>query len=190
MRITGGTHRGRSLQAPKGQNTRPTSDRTRESIFNILRHGNWHGGVLEGATILDVFAGTGALGLDALSQGGKHAAFIERDHAAAAVCRENIETLGVQENTAVLVFDALDPPPRPLYMEPRSLVFLDPPYGKYMGSEALKGLVERDWLTDDAVCVMEMSKKIPEIIPAGFDIADERTYGIARVVFLTRSGLT
>ena len=80
MRITGGTHRGRTLTSPKGRNTRPTSDRTRLSIFNILLHGTWHPDILTDATVLDIFAGTGALGLEALSQGAKHAAFIERDH--------------------------------------------------------------------------------------------------------------
>ena len=89
MRITGGTHRGRPLAAPKGRNTRPTSDRARLSVFNILRHGGWHQGVLEDATVLDVFSGTGALGLEALSQGAKHAVFIEREHPAIDFCKSN-----------------------------------------------------------------------------------------------------
>ncbi len=184
MRITSGIHRGRSLNAPTGRETRPTSDRTRESIFNILRHGGWHHGVLEDATVLDAFAGTGALGLEALSQGARHAVFIERDRAAAEVCQSNIDLLGETERAVVLTFDALDPLARPLYLEPRSLVFLDPPYGKYMGAEALKGLVDQGWMKPQAVCVLEMSKKTPEIIPAGFTVMDERTYGIARVQFL------
>ncbi len=184
MRITGGIHRSRPLAAPKGKNTRPTSDRARESIFNILRHGSWHHGVLEGATVLDVFSGTGALGLEALSQGARHAAFIEREHPAIDFCQTNIETLGESERTTIFTFDAVNPIARPLYIEPRTLVFLDPPYGKYLGAESLKGLVGKDWLKEGAVCVLEMSKKIPEIIPAGFTVEDERIYGLAKVQFL------
>lgn len=188
MRIVGGIHKGRALQAPKGRNTRPTSDRVRESVFNILRHGSWHAGVLEDSTVLDVFAGTGALGLEALSQGAKHAAFIERERPALEFCQSNIEALGEEERTSIFTFDATDPIPRPLYIEPRSLVFLDPPYGKYLGAEALKGLAHKNWLKAGATCVLEMSKKVPEIIPAGFTLHDERTYGLARVAFLTWEG--
>jgi 16S rRNA (guanine966-N2)-methyltransferase len=184
MRITGGIHRGRPLAAPKGRNTRPTSDRARESVFNILRHGNWHQGILEEAAVLDVFSGTGAIGLEALSQGAKHAAFIEREHPAIDFCKNNIETLGETERTTLFTFDATNPIARPLYIEPRTLVFLDPPYGKYLGAEALKALVDKGWLKEGAVCVLEMSKKVPEIIPAHFTLQDERTYGIARIQFL------
>ncbi len=187
MRIIGGIHRGRPLTAPKGKDTRPTSDRTRESIFNILQYGNWHSGALEDATVLDVFAGTGALGLEALSQGARHAAFIEREHPAISFCKKNIEVLGETERTAVLTFDATNPITRPLYLEPRSLIFLDPPYGKYLGAEALKALIQQDWLKEGAVCVLEMSKKVPEILPAGFTLQDERVYGLAKVQFLVWS---
>lgn len=188
MRITGGTHRGRPLAAPKGRNTRPTSDRARLSVFNILRHGGWHQGVLEDATVLDVFSGTGALGLEALSQGAKHAAFIEREHPAIDFCKSNIEALGETERTAIFTFDATNPIARPLYIEPRTLVFLDPPYGKYLGAEALKALADKGWLEEGAVCVMEMSKKVPEIIPAHFTVQDERIYGLAKVMFLIWGG--
>ena len=188
MRITGGIHRGRTLISPPGGSTRPTSDRARESIFNILRHGNWHQGLLENATVLDVFAGTGALGLEALSQGAKHAVFIERDHAMAKVCQDNIDRLGETGRTLVLKFDAGAPHPRPLDLEPRSLVFLDPPYGKHLGAAALKALAAQGWLRGGAVCIMEMSKKIPETLPAGFTPRDERAYGIAKVQFLLWNG--
>jgi 16S rRNA (guanine966-N2)-methyltransferase len=189
MRITGGIHRGRSLTSPKGSSTRPTSDRARESVFNILRHGGWHQGILEDATVLDVFAGTGALGLEALSQGAKHAVFIERDRAAAALCQDNIDKLGETARALVLKCDAAAPAPRPAHVEPRSLVFLDPPYGKGLGATALKVLEEKGWLQDSATCVMEMSKKEPEAVPAGFTLMDERTYGIARVIFFVRNAL-
>jgi 16S rRNA (guanine966-N2)-methyltransferase len=184
MRITGGIHRGRSLSSPQGSHTRPTSDRARESIFNILRHGGWHQGVLEDAAVLDVFAGTGALGLEALSQGAKHAVFIERGRGAAALCQDNIDKLGESRRALVLKCDAAAPAPRPPHVEPRTLVFLDPPYGENMGAVALKALADKGWLRGGAVCVMEMSKKEPEPVPAGFTLMDERTYGIARVMFL------
>lgn len=187
MRITGGIHRGRSLNSPEGQDTRPTSDKTRESIFNILRHGSWHEGVLEGAAVLDVYAGTGALGLEALSQGVSHAVFIEWNHMAVDVCQSNIDLLNEGERAVVFTFDALNPTPRPLYIEPRTLVFLDPPYGKYMGVESIKALINKDWLAENAVFVLEMSKKVPEIIPAGFTVRDERVYGHTKILFLTRN---
>jgi len=184
MRITAGIHRGRNLLSPEGRDTRPTSDRARESIFNILRHGKWHEGVLEEAMVLDAFAGTGALGLEALSQGASHAVFIESNPAAARVCQGNIDTLKENARAQVLKFDATAPQPRPASIEPRSLVFLDPPYGKDMGAAALKSLAEKGWLKAGAVCVLETSKKNPETIPPGFTVADERLYGIARVQFL------
>jgi 16S rRNA (guanine966-N2)-methyltransferase len=186
IRITGGTHRGRLLQTPKGKNTRPTSDRARQSVFNILRHASWHGGILEDATVLDVFAGTGALGLEALSQGASHAAFIESAPAALQACRQNIETLKEEGRTAVFAFDATHPPARPPHIAARTLVFLDPPYGGNLGAAALAALAEKGWLAENAVCVMEMSKKAPETIPPGFTLKDERAYGIAKILFLVR----
>lgn len=188
MRIVGGIHRGRTLFSPQGRDTRPTSDRARQAIFNILHHGGWHGGILEEAAVLDAFAGTGALGLEALSQGARHAAFIERDPATAALCQKNIDALGKTERARVFTFDAAAPIARPLYIEPRTLVFLDPPYGKNLGAQALAGLAQKGWLKAGAACVLEMSKKQPETLPAGFALKDERTYGLARVLFLIWDG--
>jgi len=188
MRITGGIHRGRSLTAPEGKNTRPTGDRARLSVFNILLHGGWHDGVLDEATVLDVFAGTGAMGLEALSQGAKHAAFIEREHPAIESCKANIAALKETTRTAIFTFDATHPIARPLYIEPRSLIFLDPPYGKNLGAQALTALADKSWLKEGAVCVLEMSKKAPEVIPASFTLHDERVYGLAKIVFLSWSG--
>lgn len=185
MRITSGLHRGRPLLAPDGRETRPTSDRARESIFNILRHRF----PLDGAAVLDVFAGTGALGLEALSQGAAHAAFMESAPAALDFCRRNIAVLKEQARSAVFAGDALAPARRPAALAPRTLVFLDPPYGKDMGAAALTALAEKDWLAPGALCVMEMSKKAPEILPAGFTLQDERIYGIALIRFVTRDGI-
>lgn len=185
MRITGGQFRGRTLSSPKGLGTRPTSDRAREAVFNILRHAGWLARPLpDEAAVLDVFAGTGALGLEALSQGASHAAFIENDRQAATTCRENIEMLGLQDKASFIACDALHPIPRPEHLTPRDLVFLDPPYGRNLGAAALEKLIQKNWLAEGALCVMEMDKKAPEPLPAQFELMDERTYGVALVRFL------
>lgn len=188
MRIIGGEHRGRVLKSPEGLSTRPTGDRVRESIFNILNHAGWlDRDILAETAVMDVFAGTGAMGLEALSQGAAQAVFVERDFNAATICRENIAMLGLQAQSTVFTFDALKPTPRPMYLAPRALVFLDPPYNKDLGVEALTALIDRDWLADDAVVVMEMAKKNPGKVPDGFTLHDTRDYGIARVMFLQRN---
>jgi 16S rRNA (guanine966-N2)-methyltransferase len=185
MRIVGGEQRGRALSSPTGVQTRPTSDRARQAIFNILEHASWRKrDLLDGADVLDVFAGTGAMGLEALSRGARHGVFIERDPAAARVCEDNIRALGQGARAILLKFDATKPPSRPAHLAVRSLVFLDPPYGKGLGAKALTALAAADWLTPGAVCVLEMARKEPEEIPEGFLLHDERNYGVARVAFL------
>lgn len=184
MRIVGGALRGRKLLSPEGTATRPTSDRARESVFNILLHAKWlEYDILQDADVLDVFAGTGALGLEALSRGGRHCVFIENDRKAAKTCQANIDALGMDDRAKLLAFDALKPPSRPEYTNPRTLVFLDPPYGKDMGCAALEALSKKGWLKKGAVCVLEMDRKRTEQNPAGFALADERAYGIALVRF-------
>jgi 16S rRNA (guanine966-N2)-methyltransferase len=188
MRIVGGTYRGKILASPEGMSTRPTSDRARESIFNILRHAKWlESPALEDALVLDVFAGTGALGLEALSQGANHAVFIEKDRAALKACEKNITALKQAECAILMPGDALRPSPRPGGIAPRTLVFLDPPYGKGWGSAALTALTAQGWLADGALCVMEMAKKQPEDVPPGFILHDERAYGVALVRFLQKT---
>lgn len=185
MRIVGGAFRGKTLASPKGLATRPTSDRAREAVFNILNHAKWRKRPLfEDSTVLDAFAGTGALGLEALSRGSLHAVFIERERAALRSCEENIEALGVAPRSLLLRGDAAAPPPRPAQVARRTLVFLDPPYGKGLGAKALAALAVRDWLEEGAICVMEMARKQPEPPPAGFIVHDERAYGVALVRFL------
>ena len=187
MRIVGGRHRGRRLEAPEGLAVRPTGDRARESIFNILTQGKlgWRrrakGNPLEGARVLDAFAGTGALGLEALSRGAAEAVFME-DHAAAlAACRRNIRSLGEEARCRDLQCDVLRPPRADA---PCDLLVMDPPYNQGLGPPALGALHARGWLTPGALAVVELLAKEPFAPPEGFEFLYERQYGKARVVFL------
>lgn len=185
MRIVSGRFKSRALLSPSGRATRPTSDRARQAVFNILEHASWRPFILpENAYVMDIFAGTGALGLEALSRGAADIIFIENDRAALAACQGNIDSLGVTAETRLMKSDATRLPPRPGNAAPRNLVFLDPPYGRGLGEKALVQLAAKGWLAPQAVCVLEMSKKEPENIPQGFTLADSRTYGIAEVRFL------
>lgn len=185
MRIVGGQFRGKNLLSPVGDETRPTSDRAREAIFNILHHAKWRKrDILENAAVMDVFAGTGAMGLEALSQGAAHGVFIEQSAAAAKTCQSNIDAMKLGDRTLLMRSDALKIALRPTTIAPRSLVFLDPPYGKGLGAAALTQLAEKDWLEPGAICLLEMAKKQPEMPPAGFAQLDERSYGVALVRFL------
>ena len=182
MRIVGGKFRGQPLWAPPGADTRPTSERVREAIFNILAHGAAATGI-EGARVLDLFAGTGALGLEALSRGARFCQFIDDRAAARAVIRRNAEALGVTGRCKIWRRDAtrLGPSaPQP----PFDLVFADPPYGKGFGEAALASLVEGGWLAAKAVIVLEESGRTKVAVPAKLRVVDERIYGDSRVMFL------
>lgn len=186
MRIVGGQWRGRGIHSPTGRATRPTADRVRESVFNILQHGGWREkDVLSDVCVLDAFAGTGALGLEALSRGAAQAFFMEQDRAAQAACLDNIAHLGAGDRAVLLRADALHPPPPPRDIR-AGLVFLDPPYGKGMGGQALSALTDAGWVAEDAVCVVEMAKKTPEPVPDGWRLVDRRGYGVALIYFLVR----
>jgi 16S rRNA (guanine966-N2)-methyltransferase len=187
MRIVSGDFKGRQIMAPEGLGTRPTSDRARQAVFNILAHASWCPRPLpDECHVIDIFAGTGALGLEALSRGAADAVFVDMAAAARRVCQQNIDAFGLKARATVLGFDAVKPPPRPAHVAPRDLVFLDPPYGKGLGAAALENAAAANWLAAGAVCVMEMSKKEPERNPAGFTLADTRHYGVAQVCFYLR----
>src|SRR5690348_6180957 len=153
LRIVGGVHRGRRLVVPPGDAVRPTSDRAREALFNILSHGNFAAGGLPfaGRPVLDAFAGTGALGLEALSRGASAAAFIESDRAALAVLRRNIATLGEEDRASIVTGDATRPP-RVLFA--CAVAFLDPPYHSGLAAPALAALAAAGWLGQDALAVV------------------------------------
>lgn len=183
MRIVGGKFKGRSIAAPAGRDTRPTSDRTREAVFNILDHAAWSPG-LQGRRVLDLFAGSGALGLEAMSRGAAFALFVETEAAARGTIRDNIEALGLFGTTRIHRRDATDLGVKPAGLgEKFDLVFLDPPYGKGLGERALAKLRDGGWIGDDALIVFECAAEETPSRP-DFDTLDERTYGAAKALFL------
>ena len=186
MRITGGTYRGRQLAAPRDQAVRPTSDRTRQAIFNMLRHKDFDiGFTLEGARVLDLFAGTGALGIEALSQGARWCLLVDDSAESRALQRQNIEALGLTGATRIWRRDATDLGPiGPAAGGPFELVFLDPPYRKEMIPKALASLKAGGWLADRALLVVETDANETLDAPS-YTVLDERDYGETRVRFLT-----
>ena len=186
MRIIAGEHKGRAIAAPKGQGTRPTGDRARESIFNMLAHADW-APEIEGARVIDLFAGSGALGLEAMSRGAAFCLFVETDHGARGAIRDNIETLGLFGNTRLHRRSATDLGEKPASAgAPFTLAFLDPPYNKGLVEPALAGLVSGKWLTDDALAVVETGVD-ETITPKGWETVETRDYGAARIWFLKRA---
>ncbi len=181
MRIVGGQHRGRSLAAPKSQGVRPTADRLRESLFNILAHA--YDDPVSGARVLDLFAGTGALGLEALSRGAAFVLFVDDGAEARALLRQNVDTLGAAGATRIFRRDASKlGPAHPL--EPFSLVFLDPPYGKGLAEQALAAARDGGWLAPDALMVVEEAKDADFTAPEGFEEIERRAYDDTEFVFL------
>jgi 16S rRNA (guanine966-N2)-methyltransferase len=173
-RIIAGACKGRKLTAPLGLETRPTNARARQAVFDILAHAPWC--ELHGAKVLDVFAGTGAYGLEALSRGAAAAVFFEQSPAALAALRANIEACRMQERARVVAGDVLAPPPG----SPHDLVFLDPPYGQNLLPQALSALQARGWLAPGAVIVAELGPDDRFLLP---EILCERRHGKASLLF-------
>src|SRR5256884_9028816 len=181
MRIVGGRLRGRALSGPKSSAIRPTADRLRESLFNILIHG--HDDPVGGARVLDLFAGTGALALEAISRGAAFALFVDDGAEARALLRENVQALGLAAITRIFRRDATKlGPAHPV--EPFSLVFLDPPYGKGLADKALASLRDGSWLTPGALLVIEEAKAAAFAAPGGFEELERRVYDDTEFVFL------
>jgi 16S rRNA (guanine966-N2)-methyltransferase len=188
LRIVSGEFRGKALKTPAGQATRPTSDRARQAIFNILDHAAWSKG-LRDLRVIDLFAGSGALGLEALSRGAAFCLFVETDEAARAAIRENVEALHLFGRTRVHRRDATKLGVRPGADGPAfDLAFLDPPYGKGLGEIALERLADGGWLTPGARVVFERGSEEPPFAVAGYETLDARDYGAARVHFLRFTG--
>ena len=188
MRVVAGRHRGRAIQAPPGDDIRPTSDQARQAVFNLLAHHPLTAGkLLAGAAVLDVFAGTGAMGLEALSRGATHATFIDDAPGAIACIRANAARLGESKRVDVLRADALAPPQA---QAQATLAFLDPPYGKGMAARALEALARRGWLAPGGVVVVEHDAGEEIAPPPSFAPFDRRRYGRALFSFLRYAGST
>ncbi len=183
MRIVGGELRGRRLLAPEGPDIRPTADRAREALFNILQHSLLMPVPLRGAPIVDVFAGTGAIACEALSRGAAHAILIDGDRRALDCARANLAALGVADRATVLQADATKLPAtdRP----PARLAYLDPPYRSGLAAPALAQLADGGWLAAGALAVVELAAREDFSTPDRYALRDERRYGAARLVFLT-----
>ncbi|MFD0916137.1 16S rRNA (guanine(966)-N(2))-methyltransferase RsmD [Pseudahrensia aquimaris] len=180
MRIVGGSLRGRSLAVPKSNAIRPTTDRTRESLFNILSH-NWPE-KLNGGRVLDVFAGTGALGLEAMSRGASFAMFVENSIEGRGLLRTNIENFGLNGKTKISKTDATRPGPIRA-LEPFDLIFADPPYGKTLGEQALAALLREGWLASHALVVLEERKDTLPSALQGFNSIESRNFGETAIGF-------
>ncbi|MDA0228973.1 MAG: 16S rRNA (guanine(966)-N(2))-methyltransferase RsmD [Proteobacteria bacterium] len=181
MRIVGGSRRGRRLKTPEGRALRPTSERAREALFNILGHRDFAAPPLKGARVIDLFAGTGAVGLEALSRGAAHLTAVESDGVALACLRENVQALDFHSKARVIHGDATSLPPAP---EPCAYAFLDPPYRGGKAEPALLSLAKSNWLVDGAIVVAETSAKEVLAAPDGYQEIDRRRYGAAEIVIL------
>lgn len=180
MRIVGGEFRGRGLVTPRSNDIRPTTDRTRESLFNILSHA--YPDVLDGGRVLDLFAGTGAVGLEALSRGCRQALFVENGAEGRGLLRTNIEALGLTGRARVFRRDATDLGPAGT-VEPFHFVFADPPYGGGLGEKALASAAVGGWLVPGALAILEERADIRPVTPDNFEPVDDRLFGDTRLHF-------
>lgn len=182
MRIVAGKFRGKQLETPKTDAIRPTSDRVREAVFSII--GSRIGPNLDGLYVLDLFAGTGALGFEALSRGASHCAFVDTGIEARGLVRAHIESFGVGGQTKLLKRDATDLGPIER-LRPADLVFVDPPYGQGLGEKAITSALAGGWIAPGALIVIEDRKDAEITAPQGTEIIDDRVYGDTRMTFLT-----
>lgn len=185
MRIVAGKYKGRKLAPPpEDSSIRPTSDRAREALFDILTHAPWSPG-LDQMRVMDLYAGTGALGFEALSRGAAHVTFVEQSRVALALLRQNAAHLGVTDQVAILGVDvaALRTPPS----QPIDIAFLDPPYGKGLAPVGLARLRAPGWLSPEGIAIVETSMADEWVTPADWSLLDERRYGKARLTMLRPS---
>lgn len=180
MRIVAGEYRGRRILVPGGGDVRPTSDKVRGAIFNALESR----GAVAGQHVLDVFCGTGALGLEALSRGAAHCTFIDADRAVLALARENAENLGAAARCRFMNADMSRPDRLGPALRPCGLVFLDPPYRKSFAGPALSGLAAKGWLEEGALCAVESEKGVEPVLGGSFSVHDRKVYGNTQVLFL------
>lgn len=185
MRVVGGRLRGRPIAGPASRDIRPTADRLRESLFNILIHA--YGDPLAGARVLDLFAGTGALGIEAISRGAAFVLFVDNGAEARALLRQNVEGLGLGGVSKVWRRDASAPgEAHPL--DPFTLAFLDPPYGRGLAEKSLAALRDGGWLGAGALIVVEEAKAANFSPPHGFEDIERRVYDDTEFIFLRYAG--
>jgi 16S rRNA (guanine966-N2)-methyltransferase len=184
MRIVAGKFRGKALLSPRDDSIRPTADRVREAVFNILA--SRLGPNFDGLRVLDLFAGTGALGLEALSRGARSVVFVDDGVEARGLIRDHIEVFGAAGVTKLLRRDATNLGPAGT-MGPCDLIFLDPPYGRGLGERALLSAVAGNWFARDATIVLEEASAVPLDLPPGFTLEDRREYGAAAIHFISQS---
>ncbi len=186
MRVVGGRLRGRALATPSDDAIRPTSDRVREAVFNWLLHGD-PVAKIDGGRVIDLFAGTGALGIEALSRGAQFCLFVEEAAEARGLIRRNIEAFGLTGTTKLWRRDATDLGPAG-NMTPYDVAFLDPPYGKGLGEKALTALADGEWLVPNALVVLEERKGVAIDVPDAFEVIDQRTWGDTQAVLMKMRG--
>ena len=184
MRVVGGRFRGRPLAGPRTDAIRPTSDRLRESLFNILAHS--YGLPQAGTRVLDLFAGTGALGIEALSRGAAHALFVETGVEGRGIIRTNMESFGLNGGAKILRRDATALGSVGT-IAPFDLVLVDPPYGKGLGEKALASAAAGGWLKPGALCVVEERAEVEIALPPGFEAIERRSAGESQIVFTAYS---
>lgn len=178
-RIVAGTHRGRRLHMPKGRDIRPTTDRMRERLFSMLMHSRYPG--MSDARVADLFAGTGALGLEALSRGAAHATFVEKARASADIIKSNIELLKQDKASRLILASAHNLPET---AAPFDFIFMDPPYRQGHVTPTLKTILEKNWLAEKGVIICELAVDDNSEFPEMLDLIDERSQGQQRIVFL------
>lgn len=181
MRITGGQYRGRVINAPKGKDVRPTSDKVRQAVFNIINSYE----LADEPYVLDGFCGTGALGLEALSRFAAGGIFIDKSAESLKYARANIDALGLSEITDTIRQDVSKAGVRPSKIPPADLVFLDPPYRQDLLLPSLNALSQNGWIADKALCIFECEKDLDIALPEKFSPRDDRLYGDSRI-FIVR----
>lgn len=183
MRITGGRYGGRVLASPKDKTIRPTSDKVRAAIFNILNAR----GLVDGANVLDVFCGTGALGLEALSNGALCCTFMDKNRDSLRLAKENFAALKIDAQHSFILGDAVKPGQRPESIPAAGLIFLDPPYGQDLVQQTLPALEAGGWMAENAHIIVETEKAFAATaLPPGYDVLVERMYGDTKVTLLKK----
>ena len=184
MRIVAGAHRGAKLITPESEEIRPTSDRVRESLFNILDGGRFPN-TYKNKLVIDAFAGTGALGLEAISRGASHVVFLEQAVTSLKILFQNIRRLNVQKIATVITGDAIELGKHST--EAAGLVMLDPPYNSQIGTPCIQNLKDKGWIDDNTLIVLEQTAKEAITLPTWVEALDDRQYGISRLIFMRTS---